>query len=352
MRLLYLLLISGAALAQTWTIVDFPGAGGTVVQGLNNNGDVTGYYVDSANNTHGFMRTAAGVYTSFDFPGSAGQTRGVSINDAGTVAGGYEAEPYFFQYKEDGFLRTAAGQFTSFSALPGGVARFDDTYVTAMNNAGAVAGFDVHPFSNVDLAFLRNPAGNTVNFGPPVAGAIAIRAIAINNKGVIAGDFFNGYVYQGFLRSASGTFTLLIEPDAGNTAGSYSYPASINDQGAVAGAYSDAGILLHGFLRSPAGDFTTIDAPGEIQGPYYGTTAVSVNNEGVVTGYYTDAGSIYRGFVRRPSGSYSTFAAPGAPTHQGEGSNGTVPFAINNAGVIAGNYADSRGVSHGFLLTQ
>lgn len=71
---------------------------GTVPSGLNNAGVITGIYQDSSGLTHGFVRGASGTFNSpLDAPnattGGVGQFPGgtatVSINDSGTVTGGY-----------------------------------------------------------------------------------------------------------------------------------------------------------------------------------------------------------------------------------------------------------------------
>ena len=64
-----------------------------------------------------------------------------------------------------------------------------------------------------------------------------------------------------------------------------------------------------------------------------GTTALANNDLGDVVGTYTDAGIAQHGFLRYPNGSITSFDAPGAGSGPGQG---TVAFAINNAGVVAG----------------
>jgi hypothetical protein len=84
------------------TTFDVPGAGPQGIGcysdcsiGLNDWGAVTGYYLDANNVYHGFVRSATGKVTSFDAPG-ANTTPGaysgtfpVSINDQGEITGYY-----------------------------------------------------------------------------------------------------------------------------------------------------------------------------------------------------------------------------------------------------------------------
>jgi hypothetical protein len=84
-----------------FTAIDYPGAstaaatlpcggmaGGTVLGGISDRGDVSGHYWDAANNEHGFTRSGGGIYQHIDYPG-AFQTAGGGINTHGTVVGYY-----------------------------------------------------------------------------------------------------------------------------------------------------------------------------------------------------------------------------------------------------------------------
>jgi hypothetical protein len=57
-------------------------------------GDITGSYTDSAGVQHGFVRNPYGTLTSFD-PPEGKQTTATSINDGGAIAG-------FYQYNAGG----------------------------------------------------------------------------------------------------------------------------------------------------------------------------------------------------------------------------------------------------------
>jgi hypothetical protein len=102
----------------------------------------------------------------------------------------------------------------------------------------------------------------------------------------------------------------------------------------------------HGFLRASDGAFTTFDAPGA-QGTKAGTGFGGdpvINPAEAITGTYFTGNFpavAVHGFLRAPHGTFTTFDAPGARS--------TVPFGINPAGVITGNYVDAGNVTHGFL---
>jgi probable HAF family extracellular repeat protein len=71
------------------TTINFPGALNTFANGINNLGDIVGYYYDGRT-THGFLMDPAGNFTSFDVPeASPPGTLPFAINDAGEIVGFY-----------------------------------------------------------------------------------------------------------------------------------------------------------------------------------------------------------------------------------------------------------------------
>ena len=88
-------------LAGKVTTIDYPGAattlgatpcagnaGGTIVLGINDLGDVSGHFWDSSYYEHGFLMTAAGKFYQLDVPG-AFQTSGGGVNNKRQVVGHY-----------------------------------------------------------------------------------------------------------------------------------------------------------------------------------------------------------------------------------------------------------------------
>jgi hypothetical protein len=61
---------------------------GTVVQGINASGDVSGHFWETSYNEHGFVLSHTGVFTQIDVPG-AFQTSGGELNDGLWIAGHY-----------------------------------------------------------------------------------------------------------------------------------------------------------------------------------------------------------------------------------------------------------------------
>jgi probable HAF family extracellular repeat protein len=67
------------------TALSFPGATVTEALGLNNLGQVVGFYNDAAGNPHGFIYSG-GVFTALDDPGPT-QTTVNGINNFGQIVG-------------------------------------------------------------------------------------------------------------------------------------------------------------------------------------------------------------------------------------------------------------------------
>jgi hypothetical protein len=68
--------------------IDVPGALNTRTGGINNRGDIVGYYDDADMVSHGYL-LRGGVFTTLDFPG-AFDTALLDINDGGVIAGTYD----------------------------------------------------------------------------------------------------------------------------------------------------------------------------------------------------------------------------------------------------------------------
>ena len=338
------LTLSITALAQQGTIITFdaPGAGtgfrqGTTSTGINAAGVITGYYVDSSNINHGFVRSRNGVFTEFDAASAGPGTLPYGINDAGAVTG-YYLDVYFIAH---GFVRSASGTLTTFDApVSGG----SGTYAYSINDAGAVTGFYLQ--NGESFSFVRGPSGDfiPVQAGPGNPGLNGTRASSINGANSVTGFYSTGTTPQrGFVRDPSGFTTTFRAPGAGLSDFQGTNPTSINNAGAITGDYiNHAG--THGFVRGPAGIFTEFGVPGNSSAS---TLPTSINDEGDITGSYSVNG-VSHGFERTFSGAFTSFDVPGAG---GAYYTGTFGAGINDVGAIAGYYIDNNSTNHGFLRT-
>jgi hypothetical protein len=117
------------------------------------------------------------------------------------------------------------------------------------------------------------------------------------------------------------------------------------DTRAAAAAKASAGRLLltSSAVTVPdskaAGTYITFDVAGAVNG----TFPQSINNAGAIAGFYADnVGSGSHGFLRSGNGTFVTFDVPGAVS-------GTFPAGVDNDGVITGGYGDNVGTLHGFV---
>lgn len=134
---------------------------------------------------------------------------------------------------------------------------------------------------------------------------------------------------------ANGKFTTISPPGATSTEAN-----GINDKGKVVGSYVDSANVTHGFLLIGK-KYTTLDVPGAANF----SVAWSINNSGVISVYGLDSAGSYISFTTKNNGkTYKKFSYSGA------GTIGTAIHAVNNKGDIDGTYFDSNGLGKGVLL--
>jgi len=302
------LCFSASAGAEIVTF-QIPHAYVTYAAGLNDKGDVTGFYDAGHGGFDGFIWRPGGKVVSFDVPG-AEETEPAAINATGVVTGSY-----FVGRVPMGFVRAADGTITTFRA-PDGRA----TGGAAVNRKDWIVGYYLDNRDAPLQPLFRDPSGAITEFTVP--GATSANAVAINRSRRIAGMSDIG----AFVRAKNGAITVF-----GNR---YTTVAGINDAGTVAGVgYSDGG---GGYLRTRDGTTTTFSFPAGATGAH----ALGINNSATVVGYFDDSSKVRHGFIRTADGTFTPFDPAG--------STRTEILAINNNGAIMGNYADQNGVSYLF----
>ena len=273
----------------TFTSFDVPGSTGTFALDINAWGNIVGRCLITGQ-THGFLRSKAGVFTTIDFPG-ASFTVASAINDWGDIVGMYA-------------LPTAPTERHGF-LLRNGV-------FTTIDPPGS-------PFTNVlGISALGDITGRfclKIPCGPPGNGT-----------------------YHGFVVRA-GTITAFDVPDAIETNAWKENPI-----GLVLGAFRRADGISHLFVRYGQ-TVDTFDLPGAL--------SITEDNGGInllgdIVGQYCDLPPCVQptsgahGFVLREH-KVTTIDFPGART--------TGIFGINVLGDLAGAYFDAAGKNHGLLVT-
>jgi len=276
--------------SYSFTTVDVPGATNTNATGINNRGQIVGFYHD-ASGDHGFVLSSdRRTFTTIDNPAGIGVTSLQGINDDGYVI----------------------GVFTN-------------------------------PITNFTQSFLADVSGSAfVNFGDPSvsAGSYGTYAHGINDRGQIVGHFFGGGSdLHGFLRNADGTFVNFDDPNApvGTIGTLGTVGRGINDIGQIVGYFPGLnGTGDFAFLRSSDGSaYTDVTVPNSQD-----TVAAGINNRGEIVGYFDTASA---GFVRSSKGIFTFF-------HDPDATEGIYPQGINDRGQIVGYFVNASGY-HGFVAT-
>ena len=274
------------AASYTFTSLNnYPGASSTVPTGINDNGQIVGFYAVSGGSGGSFLYSNS-TYTSVNIQGAT-NTNGYyyveasGINNAGLIVGTYYNGSYC------GFVYNSSSY--SYISLPG-----TDVFAQGINDSGEVVGT-----IGQSVGFLLIGSAYTY-FSPPNAATSA--ALGINHQGEIVGEYWDknsNYLqhYQyGFLYN-NGAYTSLSYPGA-----LWTSAFGINSSGQIVGQYSlnpyndptrQGDSNLHGFLYYN-GTFTSIDAPNAVSTQPYG-----INDQGQIVGYCVDDMGPH-GFVASP----------------------------------------------------
>jgi uncharacterized membrane protein len=202
---------------------------------------------------------------------------------------------------------------------------------------GAVVGTFTTNNGTVTDAFIKNGNNLTILNNQPGFSALgasqAVTPFGINDAGIVSGDFvLNSNTNAGFIAN-NGVFKVFNQPGA-----TESFPGGINNTGVVAGQFIDNTVnhLSHAFTENQNGSgFTQIDVPGAT-----GSSGFNVNNHGDVVGEaFFSTGAGQRGFLLH-NGAFTTID---------HSTFFTLAAAINDAGLIVGNFEDSSNKLHGFF---
>lgn len=280
---------AGAAAYSFARTGEVPGAILTRPLGLNDKGQVAGYYHDTAGN-HGYVETA-GSFTTIDVPGSSAvfasgpgvETIATAINNAGQVVGQYDTENEGYTHTRS-FLY-AGGTLTAIE-VPGS----PTTAAFGLNDKGQVTGF-YDDLATYKLRGFVYADGVFTTIDAPGDGFT--HPYAINNAGEIAGSYNAYYNSLGFLRDASGAFTTVEVPRSGSTVDDdgnrATVPAtlvrSLNDKGQIIGEYRDD-TGSHSFLGT-AGVFASLPLPNPTPYRLPWAEIYGINNAGQIVGDYT-----------------------------------------------------------------
>jgi hypothetical protein len=241
-------------------------------------------------------------------------------------------------------LRTAASVVLAAGLLvpaSAGPAAADPAALLQATPCGGV----LDPANTAIPGFLRKN-GTDIAFDHPNA-TLETGGAGINDIEMITGTWVDGSpqarVYHGFLCDNTRRLINIEVPGAMGTG-----PNRLNNNGWVVGRYSpddgniQANPTLNGFLWNN-GTFTFIDIPGTRTQ----TVPWDVNDAGMVVGEYMDTNGVPRGFSWQAGQFLDTnIVHPDAGTVR---DTGTAVTGINNNGVMVGYYIDNQGNIFGFV---
>jgi len=274
-----------ASSAYTCTTFSHDSAGSTYVTGINNNGQVVGYWSDSQGN-HAFLREADGMMTTLRSPDGSDAFTPAGINNSGQIAG-----PSFIINSDGSYIDVPP------PTPPPGKSWYS-VYITGINDKGELVGF-----GDTGLSFL----GDTI---------------------------------EAFIRDANGKYRIVDQFVTGHQPTRVTGPINNADTIVEHTRYSD------GYLVKADGSKTNLIYPGipfESPLPAVGsTTTQGLNNSGVTAGFIPDSTTLVArsvAFTHNLDGHYPSIVCPDMPTAglgvAGINDNGVIAASANGLGVIA-----------------
>jgi len=239
-----------------------PGQGLTGAANINDEGEIAGYFTDSNIVNHGFLRHADGKIETFDVA-AAGTSpnfppQGTVVALESGLSGQGAITGWYFDSSQatHGYVRGKDGAIKTFDDALGGNGLFQGTLAGSINSLGEIAG-GVLDINNVYHGFVRSRDGAITNFDAPGAGNTPGQyqgtfAVGINDaREITAYVTDNNNLTHGAVRDTHGHILLFDVEAAGTGQGQGTTPQGINPGGAVLGYYTDCHNVNHGFLRLP-----------------------------------------------------------------------------------------------------
>lgn len=230
----------------TWTNLGTLGGIESLAAGLNDSGGVVGYSLTASGVTHGFLWSAGGIDGVPSNPqmkdiGGLGEgtTQAYGINNPGQITGYFDVVANS-KLRQHAFV-WANGMMTDIGALLGGL---PNSFGYGINNLGHVTGAAYNASYSTPRGFFYNgtSAGEIGGLGGSDTTGLAINdADQITGYATTADGFEHAFLYSGSAMK-----------DLGTLGGHYSYGLGINQDGAVVGgSYLDLkDSIYHAFIWS------------------------------------------------------------------------------------------------------
>jgi hypothetical protein len=218
-----------------FTAFDPPGSTATTPNYITPQGTIVGGYVNASGVSQGFV-LSGGQYQTIDFPGAAG-TQLTGLNPSGEYTGFSCTDPACATPPFQSFTLSKQGVFTGFNP-PGATSSTAST----VNPAGAIVGSWTDSAGTTHGYLLYHSSYVTIDY----PGSIFTFAGGNNANGAIVGAWRDtANVLHSFLLNR-GVFTGFDPP--GST---LSDATGINPEGIIVGFYVDSAGVAHGYIRTP-----------------------------------------------------------------------------------------------------
>jgi len=312
--------------ATGFTVVNAPNAvlnyqSGTAITAIDAAGDTAGIYGGADRSAHGFLRTAAGVFTVLDSVYAKQKTVApIGFDGSGNLFGIYLDENSALH----GFYRKTSGTVQTLTCADAGTDADQGTAPMQIDSVGNISGiyFDAN---NLTHAFYSKAASGVCTEIPDASlttasnfnGAFNVSVASASGSIYLAGTYLDANsVAHGFIRNPAGTFTTVNITGASTSANGGTAIEAVDAAGNAGGAYVDSNMAVHSFLRTAAG--TTVPCTvsgagtGTLQGVIPFTFPMHFDTAGDLFGFYLDSTNSARAFKCTKAGVVTTFAAPGA----------------------------------------
>lgn len=295
-----------------FTTIDYPGAGVTVANGVNQNGEIVGSYrmalpTGGLGPTRGFL-LSNGQPSTIYVPNSAA-TLCYGINNAGDIVGVYIAAGVNYGFR----LKAGSANFETI--------RYTET----------------------------DPTTGTTTFA-----ARFTDSWGIDEEGNVTGGFNDANGHRRAYVWRDGSFDKIMEvPDT-----TFTYTHGLNANGEIVGCYFKAdpmdpeNIVMHSLRVTSDGDFLTEDFPGSMMSMHW-----RITDSSIIVGHYFDMDGNEHGYLYK-DGDYESIDFPDSTLTE---AHGIAEIELSNHNgdplgsrqlLIVGPYVDSNNVRHGFLYTR
>lgn len=230
------------------TLDDNTATNGTYLNGINDAGEIVGFFLDANNDVYTFLDH--GGYFENLTPSSTGNPPAVNaeflaINNTGGVTYG---GPNGIQN-----VGQPVGVLTTSDSTYGAIL----SSIRSSNYSFTI--FTDQPYANQPNNFLDPTTFTGINDQDEIVGLAQV--------GAARGGFLllQGYANYSTGGTVSGQPVAINDPNAGSSAGQGTLPSGINDAGTIVGSYIDSNGIEHGFIDY-GGNFTTLDVPASLGG--------------------------------------------------------------------------------------